>query len=192
MSIQCQKITKLQTIARAICSDYRIKHILGVEKFIVRLARFYKLDEQSCRIMAWGHDLFRDLDGKVLLNMASSLGYDFSELEAKSPILLHGKLAALYMKRVFNIEGEVFKGIFWHASGYPELPECAKALIVADIAEESRRFPEAISIRENAFNDLEKTYVAVIRLKMNWALNNNLFVLPETVDTWNRYCMGVF
>ncbi|MCD6159908.1 MAG: bis(5'-nucleosyl)-tetraphosphatase (symmetrical) YqeK [Kosmotoga sp.] len=190
MSIQFQKVEKLKIIAQALCRSNRIKHILGVEKLIVKLADVYNLDKTSCRMMALGHDLFRDIDGRILLNMANSFNYTFNKLEAEKPVLLHGKLAALYLKRVFNINDEIFKAVFWHVSGHPDLSNSAKALLIADMAEENRTFPEASLIRKNAFDNLEKTYAAVIRLKMSWALKSNQFILPETVNTWNRLLLG--
>lgn len=190
LTIHYREIDKVSKIAKELCTTNRIKHIEGVANFIQKLASIHSLDQKSCMMLAWGHDLFRDFNEEGLFKLAEAFNYRPNALERDNPILLHGKIAALYLRKIFCIDDDIFQSIYWHVSGHPDLPVIGKALLIADMAEENRDFPEVNIIRRSAFCDLEKTFITVIRLKMIWALRNNLYILPETVTAWNRLLVG--
>ncbi|HPX21752.1 MAG TPA: bis(5'-nucleosyl)-tetraphosphatase (symmetrical) YqeK [Mesotoga sp.] len=175
--------------AGALCTVSRFEHIMGVERLAVELSRLHGEDEEKASLAALGHDIFRDLPGGELLRLANVYGLEPCILEIKQPVLLHGKVAASHIRNEYGIDGDIFESIYWHVSGYHSLPRLAKILMIADMGEETRQFTQAARVREQAKSDLEKSFLNVIRLKIQWSLNSEKYLLPETVLAWN-YCIG--
>ncbi|HOI33768.1 MAG TPA: bis(5'-nucleosyl)-tetraphosphatase (symmetrical) YqeK [Mesotoga infera] len=175
--------------ARSLCTASRLEHIMGVERLAVELSRLHGEDEEKASLAALGHDIFRDLPGGELLRLAALYDLEPCALELKQPVLLHGKVAASHIRVEYGIDGDIFESIYWHVSGYRSLSRLAKILMVADMGEETRQFTQADEIRKLAKSDLEKSFLNVIRLKIQWSLNSEKCLLPETVLAWN-YCIG--
>ena len=91
-------IDRLDEISSENCSIARYEHIKAVEKFSINLARIYGLDEKEVSIAAVGHDMFRDFSREELIELSNLLKIKPSVIETANPILLHGKLAAAYLK----------------------------------------------------------------------------------------------
>jgi len=184
-------INELQQFVDLLVSQDRKPHVLGVVDFCKRLAKRYSLDENKLTIMALVHDLFRDIPGNKLFKIAYSYELSISELGAKRPILIHGLVASEYLKRRFGIDDEdMLIGIAYHTSGYPTFGPLGKALVLADSLELTRVYDKINQLREIAFYDLDVAYVEIIRNKINYAVNHNLYLLPETVETWNKLMEG--
>lgn len=191
MSTECDTpIEKLKEKTRELCTRKRYEHILSVEKLSLKLGKIYALDREELAVSALAHDMFRDLKGSELLEMASSYALEVTPLECGAPVLLHGKLAACYLRREFKVSESVFEAVYWHVGGKLGISKLGKVLMVADMLEENRIFPGIEELRELAEVDLEKSFLNVIKLKMLWALNTDRFLLPETVSVWNNYLGG--
>lgn len=171
--------------------EERKSHVYGVLDFCKRLAKRYALSKDKLAVMALAHDLFRDTPSNKLSKMANCYGIEISELFAKRPILIHGLVSSAYLKRRFGIEDEdILLGVAYHTSGHPDFGALGKALVLADSLELTRVYDKVNQLREIAFYDLDIAYVEVIRNKIDYAVNHNLYLLPETVDTWNKLMEG--
>ena len=107
-----------------------------------------------------------------------------------NPILLHGKVAAEFVKRRFKInDSDILTGIAFHTSGYKDLGIYGKVLFLADSLEETRTYPNVNKLRELAFKDIEVAYFEVLRNKIIYALSRDLLILPESVESWNNLIM---
>ncbi|RKX42735.1 MAG: HD domain-containing protein, partial [Thermotogae bacterium] len=70
----------------------------------------------------------------------------------------------------------------------PKMRTLGKILVIADVVEQSRDFPQVDELRKLALaGDLDEAYRAVIKQKALYALEKNLLILPETTETWNEY-----
>lgn len=188
-AVSVDLIARIREIARSLCTPERYEHIIGVERLAVELSRLYSENTLSASLCAIAHDIYRDTEVGELLRMANRYHLEVSDVELKRPVLLHGKVAALYMKHEYGIEGDVFEAIYWHVSGRTNLPLVGKILMVADMGEESRFFLGANEVRKIAITDLEKSFLNVLRLKMSWSIESRQAILPETVLAWND-CIG--
>ncbi|TYB95679.1 MAG: HD domain-containing protein [Kosmotoga sp.] len=181
-----QSYSLLKDLLREIVSKERLQHIMGTTELAESLSMVYKTNGNYVKMASLGHDLFRDIDPVRLLLMFRGYGKRENEFEQKKPVLLHGKVAALYLKRQFDVQEAVFDAIYWHVSGHKKLNRIGKILMIADIAEENRTFPISHDIRKMAFENLNRAYEMTIRSKIEWALKENTFLLPEIVETWNH------
>ncbi len=187
--VDYEKISKhLDTAVKLLVSKERLDHVYGVVDFCERLAKRYQLENDKLRTMALAHDLFRDVEGKKLKRMALSYGINLNDLLEKKPILLHGFISAEYLKRRFGVDDEdVLLGVAYHTSGHPDFGVYSKALILADSLELTRLFDRVNQLRELAFYDIDLAFKEIIKNKIVYALNFNLYVLPHTLETWNKF-----
>jgi len=176
--------------ARRMCSKERLKHVFGVERLARKLSRIHGVDSSKAGLVAVSHDIFRDRDEDELIRLSVFFGIETTEIERTAPVLLHGKIAACYLREEHGIEGDIFQALYWHVSGIPGMTLLGKILMISDIGEEGRSFPEALQIRKAAELDLEKSFADVIRLKIAWAVTTGSLLLPETVWTWNELLGG--
>lgn len=179
----------LKNLLKKIVSKRRLQHILGTSELASSLSITYRIDSNNAKMASLGHDLFRDIEPYRLLLMFRGYGEKENKFERKEPILLHGKVAALYLKKRFDIHEDILDAIYWHVTGHRKLSKIGKILMIADIAEKNRPFSVSKEIRKVAFEDLDRAYEMTLSSKIEWALKDNSFLLPEIVETWN-YIQG--
>ncbi len=129
----------LQRVVEHLVTSERLKHIRNCERFSLMLAERYGVDELACKIATLAHDMFRDLSLSKLLLLAEIYGVELNDVEKENPILLHGKLAAIYLQKRFDIkEKSVLNAVRYHTSGSPELDTLGKIVFLADSLEFGR------------------------------------------------------
>lgn len=108
----------------------------SVVEFSRKLGEIYGADLNKIELAALSHDLFRDVPPRKLLKMARAYGLKISELERTHPVLLHGKVAAEFLKRRFNVEDEeVLNAVAYHTSGHVSFGTVGQILFIADSLE---------------------------------------------------------
>lgn len=119
----------------------RFSHSLGTAELCRNLADRFGLDANKAFLAGLLHDIAREFSGKKLKEEAKRAGIQFSALEEKNPILLHGKVAAFLVRSQFGIEdADILEAIANHSLGKPGLNPYGKILFVADSIEPSRTF----------------------------------------------------
>jgi len=150
----------------------------------------YGADLNKIELAALSHDLFRDVPPRKLLKMAWAYGLKISELERTHPVLLHGKVAAEFLKRRFNVEDEeVLNAVAYHTSGHVSFGTVGQILFIADSLEFTRDFPGVNELRRIAFRNLEEGFFQVLKNKIFYAVGKNYLLIPETVELWNSILM---
>ncbi len=180
-------VDKLIHFAKVLVSKSRFKHIIAVRDFALLLADIHGIDPRKLELAAIAHDIFRDVPADKLLRIAEIWEIEVEDLEIKHPILLHGKIAAEFLRRRMNVvDNSVIISVAYHTSGYPEMGKLGKALMIADTVGYDRDFPGIKEIREIAFKSLEKAFVEVLKNRMIYAIQTGRFLLPKSVETWNK------
>ena len=80
------------------------EHVLRVEIECVRLGQLHDVDVERAKLAALGHDLVRHKKGDELIAMAPIYGLTVDAVEAESPILLHGPIAARMLWRHYDLD----------------------------------------------------------------------------------------
>ncbi|PLV60309.1 bis(5'-nucleosyl)-tetraphosphatase (symmetrical) YqeK [Thermotoga sp. KOL6] len=183
-------VSELETIVSRILSKRRITHVRSVIDFSKKLGEIYGVDLDRLELAALSHDMFRDIPPRKLLKIAQVYGLEISELERIHPVLLHGKVAAEYLKRRFNVnDEEVLLAVAYHTSGHVSFKEIGKILFIADSLEYTRDFPGVDVLRKIAFRSLEEGFFQVLKNKIFYAVGRDLLLIPETVELWNSILM---
>lgn len=177
----------IKLMVKILVKDERLPHVEGTAKFAKALAKIHSLDQKIAEFMGYAHDLFRDISYEKLFKISKVYSIEITPHNLTNPILLHGKVAAEFVKRRFKIEDrDILTGIAFHTSGYKDFGIYGKVLFLADSLEETRTYPNVNKLRELAFKDIEVGYFEVLRNKIIYALSRDLLILPESVESWNN------
>ncbi|ABR30102.1 metal-dependent phosphohydrolase [Thermosipho melanesiensis] len=181
-----KKLDKIKKIVDLFVGKDRMKHIVGTAKFAETLAKVHGLDTTVAQFLGYAHDLFRDFSEDRLVRMANVFGLKVTPEDREFPILLHGKLAAEYVRLKFNIsDDDILDAIRYHTSGFKDFGVYGKLLFLADSLEETRNYPNVSYLREIAFKDLDMAFFEVMKNKLIYALSRNLLILNESIECWN-------
>jgi nicotinate-nucleotide adenylyltransferase len=104
-----------------------------------------------------GHDLAKQIDNKQMLKIVKTAKMDISALEMDKPNLLHGKAAAVLLRKRFSIHNEdVLEAVAIHTSGSENMGPLAKVIFIADKTEASRNIEPALRImcREDTLDNI--------------------------------------
>lgn len=178
-------IKEINIILKNIVSEYRLKHIMGVVYTAKILANKNNISEKKSEIAALGHDLFRDVKPYKLIRISKAYEIDISYIEERNPILLHGKIAAEFLRRKFKIKKDIYDAIYYHTSGYKYFDTLGKIIFISDSIEPTRKYENVEYFRNLAFYDLNKAYIEILKNKIIYALKKEHLLLPDTIDAWN-------
>lgn len=133
-------------------------HVERVLEEALALADIYDVDRERVELATLGHDLFRAHSPEEQLRLARESGLTVSPWDERTPVMLHGPLAAVVLRERFVVDDEeVLTAVREHTTGSPELPLVAKIILVADKVEsrKRKRASQLADIRKLARRDLD-------------------------------------
>lgn len=179
-------IEELTHMLDILTSPKRKRHVLSCCEFARKLAKIHGIDEDKVIVACLAHDAFRDVPATKLLRIARSYGIEPSEMELEHPVLLHGKIAAEYLKRRFKFnDQDVLDAVAFHTSGKAGMNEVGKIVFLADALEETRVYEGVEHLRRLAERDLDEALIQTLRSKVCYAMEKEYLLLSETVEMWN-------
>lgn len=143
-------------------SQHRRDHIARVMMAMEGLARAHGMDVEAARLAAFGHDLAREMSRPDLKDEATRLGLRIGAEEEHEPILLHGPIAARWLRQAHRGNPSVWQAIEFHTTGAPGLDDLGKALFIADGVEPGRQYEAREVLWHLALSDLNHGYCAVL------------------------------
>lgn len=149
-------IQELRPVALSYLKAKRIPHVLGTEETAVKLAQKYGADVEKARIAALLHDCTKRLSMEEQLVLCVKYGIALDELEQKALKLLHAKTGAAIARDVFGADDEIYRAIWWHTTGKPNMTLLEKVIYLADYIEPTRDFPGLAQLRETVWRDLDE------------------------------------
>ena len=78
------------------------------------------------------------------------------DLEQHALKLLHAKTGAAIARDVFGVDDAVYRAIYWHTTGHPNMTKLEKIIYLADYIEPSRDFPGVEDLRRAVHADLDR------------------------------------
>ncbi len=135
-----------------------IEHVERVAKEAREIGAYWDVDQERLALAAWGHDLFRHESEARQLQLAAEAGVAISSEDRRSPIVLHGPVAAAVLEHRLGVDDrEVLAAVRDHTLGLAEMSLIAKIILLADKVEprKRKRDPEMKRIRRLAWRDLD-------------------------------------
>ena len=88
------------------------------------------------------------------------------------------------------MDEKILKAIRQHTTGYCNMSMEDKILIIADKAEEGRKYEGVEKIRELALKDLNLCLIEVYKNTIIYVINKGKLLHPDTCRVWNSICGG--
>jgi predicted HD superfamily hydrolase involved in NAD metabolism len=170
-------------------------HIQRVEAEAARLASIHGLDQHRARLAALGHDLVRHKQDAELLALAQAYELQPDDIEAASPILVHGPVAARILSRDLCLsDEEVLASVAWHTTARAGMSPLEMALFVADKTEPEKlaRDQALQQVRTLGDSDLSAAVLRYLDLYMEQALQRRLLLHPRTLEARNQLLSAGF
>ena len=170
-------------------TEKRFIHSVGVEYTAANLAMVHGADITKARIAGLLHDNAKCYSTEDKLRKARKHNIEISKAEEENPDLLHGKLGAYYAKEKFGVDDkEILDAIIYHTTGRPDMTLMDKIIYIADYIEPNRRMlPELPEIRKEAFTDLDKCLVHILRNILSYLETKDFIVDDLTQKTYDFY-----
>jgi nicotinate-nucleotide adenylyltransferase len=137
---------KLDRMLKKHVGQERLSHSRRVAKLAGKLCLEYGLDREKGELAGLAHDWAREFPPGRVRELALRDGRGVSVLEARYPVLLHGRAAAVGLREALGIEDpDILEAVACHVTGCPGMGLLAKIVFVADFLEPGRGFiPEEI------------------------------------------------
>ena len=158
------------------------------------LAQRHSVDTTRVDIGVAAHDLARALNGDALLEQAERYGLRLHPVEQRSPILLHGLIAALWLEREDGFDDEVvLEAVRWHTTGKRGMGAVAKAVFLADKLDPNkvRRYPYLSEIQRLAEESMDRAILDFLDQGLLYFVREGQLIHPESVELRNELMMAL-
>ena len=174
-------------------SGKRLLHTYAVENEIKRLGELYGFDKDGLiklRVSALLHDITKEMPTEKQIEFCKERGLKITEDDVKSPKLFHSLTGAYLSRELYPdiVDDTVFSAILYHTSGRPNMTLSEKLLYLADYIEETRTFPDCITLREYFYSTdvfsvehLDKTLLLSYDMTVRNLLDEGKTVHPTTI-----------
>jgi predicted HD superfamily hydrolase involved in NAD metabolism len=171
---QTEEIIFWRERVRPMVKTKRFEHILRVAELAREIAAANGLDPYRAELAGVLHDLARDLTGEELLELAPAE----TPMDAENPLALHGRAARALLEDWGFDDQIVLEAVEDHVTGPRGGNPIALAVYIADVSEPGRGVNH--DIREMAFQDLERAYMASLCCKVQYLERCGKPVHPRT------------
>lgn len=167
----------------------RYEHSLGVEYTAGTMAFLYGVDLEKAMVAGLLHDCAKYVPSEKKIQKCRKRGLSISDFEEKNPELLHAKLSAAYAKEKYQVTDEdILSAITWHTTGKPDMSTLDKIIYIADYIEPNRKIlPEMDVIRKEAYTDLDKCLLHILRNSIQYLEHKGSIIDPLTKQTYDYY-----
>lgn len=178
----------LESIIKRRLTPLRLAHVFAVRDCAIELAKAHRESAERAGLAGLLHDYARDLPDKELLRIAEEDGLITCEIERHVPLLLHGPVGALLVRRELGIDDpQVLEAISLHTLGGPGMGQLAKIVYLADMVAEGRSFPGLEELRRKAFEDLSEALLLGFASTIRYCLETRRLIHPQTLAAWNYF-----
>lgn len=197
-----EMLAELRDTLAARISPKRFRHTLGVEREIEQLGRLYLPEKLlSLRAAALLHDVTKELSTEEQIALCEKHGIPITRVDRISPKTFHAKTACPVILRDFSrfATDEILSAVRKHTTGSAEMSVFEKLLYLADYIEDTRTFPDCITLRglfwdgvkntdgsEAALLELlDKTLLISFDMTITCLIRENAAISHETLEARN-------
>jgi predicted HD superfamily hydrolase involved in NAD metabolism len=168
-------------------------HVERVRGIACELASVHSVDASMADLTAAAHDLARHLSGPRLIEEAERLGLPIDRIERVAPILLHGPVAARWLRDdgIVTVP-EVLAGVHWHTTAHPDLEAVGHVVFIADKLDpaKAKAYPFQGEVRSAAFRSLHDGMLTFLDYAIRRHVDHREATHPMSTETRNRLLMG--
>jgi len=158
------ELSWLREQAYTMLDERRIAHVAGCESEAIELARRWGEDPETAAEAGILHDITKRLSHEEQLNLCEKYAIICDSAERVTPKLLHAKTGAAVARERFGVRDAVYEAIRWHTTGKPDMTLLEKIIYLADYIEPTRDFPGVDTLRELAYEDLDRALLLGLQM----------------------------
>lgn len=168
-------------------SEKRFRHILGVEKAAIFLAKKYGVDPHKASLSALLHDYAKEVPDHVFLELIDKYELD-EDLKNWGNNIWHGRVGIYKIQEDLGLrDPEILHAIEVHTVGSADMSALAKVLYVADYIEEGRDFPGVIEARAIANCSLDMAVAFETMRLIDYLAELRVKIYPQSIETYNAF-----
>lgn len=182
-------ISKIRKAMEKELDGKRYEHTLGVAYTAAALAMRYDVDVDSAIIAGLLHDCAKCLSDDKKISICEKHNLNISEVERKSPSLLHAKVGSFLAMETYHVEDiDIVNAILNHTTGRPGMSTLEKIIFIADYMEPGRKnAPNLALIRKLVFLDLDKALLKILEDTLEYLKESKQEVDLMTQKTYDFY-----
>ena len=182
-------LVKIRKHVKRKLSENRYQHTIGVTYTAAALAMRYGADLNHAMTAGLLHDCAKYMSADELMKNCERYKIDLSETEKANPALLHAKVGAMLAAKKYHVrDKEIISAILHHTTGHPKMELLDKILFVADYIEPHREpLPRIDDVRQQAFSNLDKALVMILRATLDHLHNTQNEIDAMTQKTYDFY-----
>ena len=172
----------LEQVVVSLLKPSRVAHVLGCRQTAVALAKRYGADETDAARAALLHDITKALDGPLQLTLCHAYGTMLDAFSADNPKTLHALTGSLVADRIFGENAAVVDAIRWHTTGKQNMNLLEKIIYVADYMEPNRDFPGVETLRQLAYEDIDKALKLGLQMTLDMLRRQMRQISPQSQE----------
>lgn len=182
-------LVKMQKKLKKYIDEMRFHHTLGVMYTAASLAMCHGEDIERAQVAGLLHDCAKCIPNAKKLKLCAQKNISVSEIEEKSPYLLHARIGAYIAREKYHVEDpEILSAIEFHTTGKAEMTLLEKIIFIADYIEPMRskaaNLPE---IRSLAFLDIDRAVYLTMRDTITYLEKEKSCLDNQTIVAYNYY-----
>jgi len=178
-------IPEAKRLAKKELSDKRYQHTLNVCRLARQLAARNGVDEDRAALAALLHDIAKEQPRAALLQIFADNAIIAKDAASRPAPVWHGLAAAILAQVRYGVEDEeILSAIACHTTGRAGMTKLDKIIYIADMASEERTYPEAVKLRQDALENLDRAVVEGLGMSIAWLKAENKPVDSATLDAY--------
>ena len=179
------ELERLREAVESRVTEKRMKHILGCEEEVVRLAERWGEDSQVAATAAILHDITKCLSYEAQLNLCDKYAIMLDNVQRKQLKLLHALTGAAVAEFEFDAPQEVCEAIRWHTTGKAGMSLLDKIIYLADYIEPTRDFEGVERLRDIAYRDLDRAILMGLNMSFQELIDKNSCIHQNSLEARN-------
>lgn len=170
-------------------SPERFLHSVNVAKQAEHLAVRFHFDSQKAKMTGLLHDICKNDNLDIQLQIIADGGIILSDIERKSPPLYHAIAGAAYLKKEFGIaDNDVLHAVRYHTTGRAGMSLLEKIVYLADLTSEERRYSDVELMRRLAEQDMDAAILYASSYLITDLVRRGRYLHPDSVAAYHEMC----
>ena len=175
-----------------VLSEKRLNHSIAVMEEMERLSLHYGLEPERGRLAGLLHDCTKDETFENQLRLCREFDIILSNLEKRSPKLLHAITCAPVARHRFGLDDvQALEAIRYHTTGRAGMTLFDKLLYLADYVEPLRAFPGVEKVRAVVDDDLNRALALALDGTIAELLESGSLIHPDTLAARNDVLLAM-
>ncbi|MEG0664609.1 MAG: HD domain-containing protein, partial [Clostridia bacterium] len=186
---QCNEILN-NALKENLITKKRYDHSIFVAAKALQLCKCNNCDQNStidiiCAALV--HDILKDYDCRLLLQMSIKYGIIMDNEQKKSKALYHSIVGSEYLKNNFNLTKNICDMVKFHTMAKAKMTLGEKIIFVADAISEDRKYSDREAYEKISFENINKGVLEILSFTIKDICKKNGCLCLNTIKAYNYY-----